>query len=97
MNATLLGWKDQLPDYLVSRVAQHGVRRAAEMREVAQALQCVGLRPTMALATAERQDRLVSEMSKQKIHFEAEAFSWRSLADTLDRGRRRRSKKSVDH
>ncbi len=92
-----LGWKDHLPDYLVSRVAQHGVRRAAEMREVAQALQSVGLRPTMALAVAERQDRLVSEMIKRKIRFEAKAFSWRSLADALERGRRRRSKKSVNH
>jgi 3-hydroxyisobutyrate dehydrogenase-like beta-hydroxyacid dehydrogenase len=85
-----LGWKGQLPDYLVSRVAQHGVRRAAEMREVAQALQAVGVRPTMALAAAERQERLVSEMSKRKIRFETKAFSWRSLADALERGRGRR-------
>ena len=33
-----MGWSAQLPDYLVSRVAEHGRRRAAEMREVAATL-----------------------------------------------------------
>ena len=35
-------WCDDLPEYLISRVAQHGKRRAEEMREVAQALRDVG-------------------------------------------------------
>jgi len=87
-----LGWKDNLPDYLVSRVAQHGVRRAAEMREAAQALRAVGLRPTMALAAAERQQRLVSEMAMRGIVFDSSEFSWRALADALAHGKRRRSK-----
>jgi len=86
-----LGWKDNLPDYLVSRVAQHGLRRAAEMREVAQALRAVGLRPTMTLAAAERQQRLVTEMAKRGIPFDCSEFSWRALADTLAHRKRRRS------
>jgi len=87
-----LGWKDNLPDYLVSRVAQHGQRRATEMREVAQALRAVGLRPTMALAAAERQQRLVTEMAKRGIRFDCGQFSWRALADALAHGKRHRSK-----
>ena len=59
-----MGWKRDLPDYLVSRVAQHGRRRAAEMREVAEALRDVEFEPLMALATAKRQDWLVDEMAK---------------------------------
>ncbi len=85
-----LGWKDHLPDYLVSRVAEHGLRRAAEMREVAQALEAVGLRPTMALAAAERQERLVSEMAKRGVRFDSSEFSWRLLADELAPGKSRR-------
>ncbi len=53
-----MGWTGKLPDYLISRVAEHGVRRAAEMREVALTLSDVGVEPVMASATAERQARL---------------------------------------
>ena len=88
-----LGWKDHLPDYLVSRVAEHGLRRAAELREVAQALQAVGLRPTMALAAAKRQQRLASEMADRGICFESGEFSWCALADELAPSKRRRRSK----
>ena len=87
-----MGWKELLPDYLISRVAEHGRRRAAEMREVAQALKDVGVEPTMALATAQRQEWLVDAMSEDKIGFEAaEPFAWRSLADAVVGSTRRRS------
>src|SRR6202008_4351096 len=43
-----MGWTGKLPDYLVSRVAEHGRRRAGEMREAARTLGDVGLEPTMA-------------------------------------------------
>lgn len=86
-----MGWQDRLPDYLISRAAEHGHRRAVEMREVAKTLQQVGILPTMARATAQRQQQLVGEMAKQKITFNsAEQFSWRSLSDAL--GPRRRSR-----
>ena len=78
-----MGWKRDLPDYLVSRVAQHGRRRAAEMREVAEALKDVDFESLMALATAERQDWLVDEMAKAGITYEAHSFSWAALADRL--------------
>ena len=79
-----LGWKDHLPDYLISRVAQHGRRRAVEMREVAQALEAVGIKPTMALATAMRQERVVVEMEERNLRFDGKnSFSWRSLAEAI--------------
>jgi 3-hydroxyisobutyrate dehydrogenase-like beta-hydroxyacid dehydrogenase len=89
-----MGWNDKLPDYLVSRVAEHGKRRAAEMREAAQALRDVGIEPLMAEATAERQDSLVREIAGQYSGSRSEnKFSWRELADALDKAARA-SKKS---
>ena len=77
-------WTDRLPDYLVSRVAEPGRRRAAEMREAAQMLKGVGFDPWMALATAERQDWLVNEMAQRDLAYRAdEPFSWRALADRI--------------
>ena len=85
-----MGWEDHLPDYLISRVAEHGHRRAVEMREVAQTLRQVGMEPVMALATAQRQQQLASEMAKRNFALDsAEQFSWRSLSDALVRARRR--------
>jgi 3-hydroxyisobutyrate dehydrogenase-like beta-hydroxyacid dehydrogenase len=87
-----MGWKDDLPDYLISRVAEHGRRRAAEMREAAQALKDVGVEPKMALATAERQEWLVDAISDKKASFQAsEPFSWRSLSAAVVRSAGRRS------
>jgi len=85
-----MGWENRLPDYLISRVAEHGHRRAAEMREVAQTLQHVGIEPTMARATAQRQEQLVKEMARRRVvRGSAEGFSWRSLSDAMVRPRRR--------
>lgn len=79
-----MGWLEKLPDYLVSRVAEHGRRRAAEMREVAQTLEDVGMEPIMALATAARQDWVIDAMTAHGIQYpHGEAFSWRWLADAL--------------
>jgi 3-hydroxyisobutyrate dehydrogenase-like beta-hydroxyacid dehydrogenase len=81
-----MGWQEKLPDYLISRVAEHGRRRAAEMREVAHTLEGVGVEPTMARATALRQDALVDAMAAHAIAYpHAEAFSWRWLADALSK------------
>jgi 3-hydroxyisobutyrate dehydrogenase-like beta-hydroxyacid dehydrogenase len=79
-----MGWQDQLPDYLVSRVAEHGRRRSAEMREVAKTLQDVDLEPTMALAIAARQEGLVDAMNARGVAYPRDgSFSWRALADAL--------------
>ena len=86
-----MGWKDRLPDYLISRVAEHGQRRAAELREVAQTLEEVAVEPTMALAAARRQEQLVGQLAESDFPVQrADRFSWRLLADALARGRRHR-------
>src|SRR5690606_9163085 len=54
-----MGWTETLPDYLISRVAEHGRRRAEEMREVAQTLRDAGVSPQMSEASAAVQDGLV--------------------------------------
>ena len=86
-----MGWKDRLPNYLISRVAEHGERRAAELREVANTLQEVAIEPTMALAAAHRQERLARELAGSDFpRRRTEPFSWRQLADTLVSRRRNR-------
>jgi 3-hydroxyisobutyrate dehydrogenase-like beta-hydroxyacid dehydrogenase len=79
-----MGWDKQLPDYLISRVAEHGRRRAAEMREVARTLRDAGQTPTMSEAIARRQDELIDAMAAKGLQYNAEeTFSWRQLADAL--------------
>lgn len=83
-----MGWKDRLPDYLISRVAEHGERRAAELREVAHTLQEVGVDPTMAVAAAHRQQQLVLEIAESDFPLQrTDPFSWRDLADAVSRKR----------
>ncbi len=82
-----MGWQEKLPNYLMSRVAEHGRRRAAEMREVARTLEEVGIEPTMALATAARQDWLIEEMAAQGVKYPRDApFVWQSFVDSLNGG-----------
>lgn len=79
-----MGWTDQLPHYLISRVAEHGRRRAAEMREVMETLQDVGVIPLMAQATAQSQDALVDAMQERGIAYDAKReFIWQELVDKL--------------
>jgi 3-hydroxyisobutyrate dehydrogenase-like beta-hydroxyacid dehydrogenase len=79
-----MGWLAELPDYLVGRVAEHGRRRAAEMREVASTLEGAGIEPVMALATASRQLQLTEAMAARELSYAKEGgFSWRALADAL--------------
>jgi 3-hydroxyisobutyrate dehydrogenase-like beta-hydroxyacid dehydrogenase len=86
-----MGWEQGLPDYLVSRIAEHGRRRAAEMREVAKTLEDVGLEPTMAAATAVREDALIDAMNALGLAYpHGEAFSWRKLVDALAAGEHRK-------
>ncbi|MGH9685652.1 MAG: DUF1932 domain-containing protein [Candidatus Acidiferrales bacterium] len=79
-----MGWQNDLPDYLISRVAEHGRRRAAEMREAAQAVTDVGIEPHMARATAARQEWLADEISANNLgRLAGDKFSWRGLADAI--------------
>lgn len=50
-----MNWK-KLAGYMVSRVVEHGERRARELEEVAATLRAIGVEPIMAEATAKRQD-----------------------------------------
>ncbi len=45
-------------DYNIERMTTHGIRRAAEMQEVAQTLDALGINPVMTLATIRRQHAL---------------------------------------
>ena len=89
LNATYpsMGWKEKLPDYLISRVAEHGRRRAAEMREAALAVADVGMNPLLTERTAKRHDWLVDEIAALGLNRDAgefgDSFSWRALADAL--------------
>jgi 3-hydroxyisobutyrate dehydrogenase-like beta-hydroxyacid dehydrogenase len=79
-----MGWDRDLPDYLISRVAEHGRRRAAEMREVERTLRDIGIVPTMAAAIAARQDQLIDAMNEKGVEYAHDTrFSWRALADAL--------------
>ena len=79
-----MGWNGGLPDYLISRVAEHGKRRAAEMREAAQAVSDAGLEPLTALGTAERQDWLARTIAELSLAVpKGEKFSWKELADAI--------------
>jgi len=79
-----LGWDGALPDYLISRVAEHGKRRAAEMREAAQAVEDAGLEPLTALATAQRQDWLAQTIAEFSLAVQKnENFAWQELADAI--------------
>lgn len=79
-----MGWNGALPDYLISRVAEHGKRRAAEMREAAQAVRDAGLEPLTALATAQRQDWLAKTIAEFSLAVpKDEKFAWQKLADAI--------------
>lgn len=79
-----MGWTESLPHYLISRVAEHGRRRAAEMREVMETLQDVGVAPLMAQATAQSQDALVDAMEAAGMAYDTEReFVWQEFVDQL--------------
>jgi len=79
-----LGWQQALPHYLISRVAEHGKRRAEEMHEVVRTLQDVGLDGAMSQATAHTQARLVEQMQQQGLNYQdLLPFDWTAAADRL--------------
>jgi 3-hydroxyisobutyrate dehydrogenase-like beta-hydroxyacid dehydrogenase len=81
-----MGWTRQLPHYLISRVAEHGARRAAEMREVSQTLRDAGVPPYMSDATALVQDAIPKAMLIRDIAYDKNVpFEWPVLIDELSR------------
>ncbi len=79
-----MGWTGELPGYLISRVAEHGRRRAAEMREVAATLREVGVAPLMSEACALAQDSFVDMLRDAGIEYDKSAeFKWQATLDRL--------------
>jgi 3-hydroxyisobutyrate dehydrogenase-like beta-hydroxyacid dehydrogenase len=74
---------EKLAGYLIGRVVQHGRRRAAEMREVADTETAIGLDPLMASATAMRQDWLADEVVAVPALKELGDEQWREVLDKL--------------
>ncbi len=56
-NYPTLDW-NKISEYNIERMASHGIRRAAEMREVAETLRELGVAPLMTDGTIERQQRM---------------------------------------
>ncbi|WP_213881316.1 DUF1932 domain-containing protein [Pseudomonas sp. dw_358] len=79
-----MGWDDRQPHYLISRVAEHGRRRAEEMEEVARTAADVGVEPNMSRAIVATQRGLVDSMLSQGLGY-TEPFDWRVLVDQLYR------------
>jgi 3-hydroxyisobutyrate dehydrogenase-like beta-hydroxyacid dehydrogenase len=77
-----MDWEKQA-GYFISRVVQHGRRRAAEMREVAATVAGVGLTPLMAAATAARQDWVADLVAEAPDLKKAPEKEWRTTLDAL--------------
>lgn len=79
-----MGWEAGGADYLISRIAEHGDRRAAEMREAVRTVAATGGTPRMSLAVADTHAGLKEQMRAQAIDYNRDAdFDWRSLLDAL--------------
>jgi 3-hydroxyisobutyrate dehydrogenase-like beta-hydroxyacid dehydrogenase len=77
-----MGWDARQPHYLISRVAEHGRRRAEEMEEVAKTVADVGVAPHMSQAIVRTQRGLVERMAEFGLPYN-EPFDWPTLVDTL--------------
>lgn len=79
-----LGWDGAFPGYLISRVAEHGIRRSEEMEEVVKTLRDAGGEGLMSQSTARVQRHLPQQMRGLGLDYAGlQPFSWQSLADTL--------------
>jgi 3-hydroxyisobutyrate dehydrogenase-like beta-hydroxyacid dehydrogenase len=79
-----LGWNAQFPHYLISRIAEHGKRRAEEMREVVKTLEDVGVAPNMSSGTVLAQQGMVDALGAKGIRYtDLEPFDWGKTVDLL--------------
>ncbi|MFP8777346.1 DUF1932 domain-containing protein [Hydrogenophaga sp. RWCD_12] len=69
--------------YFFSRVAQHGKRRAEEMREVANTVREAGLEPFMAAAIAQKHDWMAAQARAGHFTGLGQNPSWQGYADRL--------------
>ena len=77
-----IDWEKQ-GSYFFSRVAQHGRRRAEEMREVANTVSEAGFTPWMAGAIAEKDDWMAHYAKAGMFDDMAQGISWQEFADRL--------------
>lgn len=77
-----LGWDKDFGNYLISRVAEHGLRRSEEMLEVVKTIKDKSLSSKMSQATSEKHKEFVDLMKKQNIPYQ-EPFVWQETADAL--------------
>lgn len=73
------GWTERAA-YMMERAMTHGIRRAAEMREVAVTVDELGIGPFMSAATAQRQDEAGALKLDAKAIGEGD---YRKLADAI--------------
>lgn len=79
-----LGWNEQLPHYLISRVAEHGQRRAEEMQEVVKTLRDVGVPPAMSAAIVATQQGLVDALQARSLEYQQlTPFVWQETLDKI--------------
>ncbi|WP_342131451.1 NAD(P)-dependent oxidoreductase [Hydrogenophaga sp. OTU3427] len=69
--------------YFYSRVAQHGQRRAEEMREAAQTVREAGFEPFMAAAIADKQQWVADQARDGALTRLGPAVRWQDHADRL--------------
>ena len=77
-----IDWEKQ-GAYFFSRVAQHGKRRAQEMREAANTVREAGFEPWMAAAIAEKHDWVATQSGDGVFDGLPEDASWQQFADRL--------------
>lgn len=77
-----IDWQQQ-GGYFFSRVAQHGKRRAEEMREVANTVQEAGFEPWMASAIAEKHDWMAAQARAGLFQGLGDQPNWQAYADRL--------------
>lgn len=77
-----IDWNQQ-GAYFFSRVAQHGKRRAEEMREAANTVRESGFEPFMAAAIAEKHDWVAQQSLKGVFADIGKDASWQDYADRL--------------
>jgi 3-hydroxyisobutyrate dehydrogenase-like beta-hydroxyacid dehydrogenase len=77
-----IDWQGQ-GGYFFSRVAQHGRRRAEEMREVANTVREAGFEPFMASAIAAKDDWMADQAQTGVFATLAQRAPWQQFADVL--------------
>jgi 3-hydroxyisobutyrate dehydrogenase-like beta-hydroxyacid dehydrogenase len=81
-NYPTLDWS-RVCEYNIERMASHGIRRAAEMREVAQTLRELGIEPLVTIGIIERQQQL-GELGRLPAIREALPQGREAMLDALD-------------